>query len=318
MHIELYSIGEILVDMVFTEPVGEGAKIEAHFGGAPANLAIGVSRLGHRVGFVGAVGNDLLGEFLLRTLRVNNVDTRLVRVKKARTTLAFVIVDERGERRFFFYRKPWSETADTMLKIDDVDLGKIGEAEAVHFSGFSTSYPPTSETVYAIAEYALKRGIKVSYDPTFREDIWPSKTAAREAFERSLKLSTIVSLSIDEMLEFYGTVDYRFVANKILEKHSNVEAVAIRLGAKGAYAKLRSGKEAFKEAFKVKAVDTTGAGDAWTAAFLVSHVLEGKDLEYSVMFANAVAAIVCTKYGATTAFPRRDEVEDFLRKSSKN
>jgi len=317
MHVELYSVGEILVDMVFTETVKEGAKIEAHFGGAPANLAIGVSRLGHRVGFIGAIGNDLLGEFLLRTLRINDVDTRLVRIKKARTTLAFVVVDEKGERRFFFYRKPWGETADTMLTVEDVDFERIKEAKIVHFSGFSTSYPPTSETVYAIAEYALKRDIKVSYDPTFREDIWPSKNAAKEAFERSLKLSTIVSLSVDEMEAFYGTTDYRFVADKILEKHSNVETVAIRLGAKGAYAKSRNGREAFKEAFKVKVVDTTGAGDAWTAAFLVSHILEGANLEYSVTFANAVAAIVCTKFGATTAFPKRYEVEEFLRETIK-
>ena len=249
MHVELYSVGEILVDMVFTETVKEGAKIEAHFGGAPANLAIGVSRLGHRVGFIGAIGNDLLGEFLLRTLRINDVDTRLVRIKKARTTLAFVVVDEKGERRFFFYRKPWGETADTMLTVEDVDFERIKEAKIVHFSGFSTSYPPTSETVYAIAEYALKRDIKVSYDPTFREDIWPSKNAAKEAFERSLKLSTIVSLSVDEMEAFYGTTDYRFVADKILEKHSNVETVAIRLGAKGAYAKSRNGREALCPCF---------------------------------------------------------------------
>ena len=316
MKVELYSVGEILVDMVFREEPGGKPVVEAHFGGAPANLAIGVSRLGHKAGFIGAIGNDLLGEFLLRTLRINDVDTRLVKIKKARTTLAFVMVNEKGGKRFFFYRKPWGKTADTMLKIGDVDFEKVREAKVVHFSGFSTSYPPTSETVYAIAEYALKREIKVSYDPTFRKDIWPSKNAAKEAFERSLKLSTLVSLSIDEVEVFYGTTDYRFVADKILEKHSNVETVAIRLGSKGTYAKSRNGREAFKEAFRVKVVDTTGAGDAWTAAFIVSNVLEENDLEYSVTFANAVAAIVCTKYGAIAAFPRRDEVEEFLRKHS--
>jgi len=314
VKVELYSVGEVFVNMVFKKTFEGNPAVEAHFGGAPANLAIAVSRLGHRAGFIGAIGNDLLGEFLLRTLRINNVDTKLVRIKKARTTLAFVVVDEKGGKRFFFYRKPWGETADTMLKIEDVDFGKIGEARVVHFSGFSTSHPPTSETVYAIAEYALEREIKVSYDPTFRDDIWHSKNAAKEAFERSLKLSSIVSLGVDEMEEFYGTTDYRFVADKILGKHSNVETVAIRLGAKGAYAKSRNGREAFKEAFKVKIVDIMGADDAWTAAFLVTHILEGIDLESSLLFANATAAMVCSKFGAITAFPRRDEVEEFLRK----
>ena len=315
MKVELYSVGEIFVNIVFKKTCEGKVSAEAHFGGTSANLAIAVSRLGHRAGFIGAIGNDLLGEFLLRTLRINNVDTRLVRIKKARTTLAFVVIDEKGGEKFFFYRKPWGETADTMLKIKDVDFGKIGEARIVHFSGFSTSHPPTSETVYAIAEYALERKIKVSYDPTFRENIWLSKNAAKEAFERSLKLSSIVSLSVDEMEEFYGTTDYRLVADKILGKHSNVETVAIRLGAKGAYAKSRNHSEAFKEAFKVKVVDTTGVDDAWTAAFLVSHILEDMDLEYSLLFANATAAIVCSKFGAITAFPKRDEVEDFLRKT---
>jgi Sugar kinases, ribokinase family len=318
VSVEVYSVGEILVDMIFVERVGEGARIEVHFGGAPANLAVGVSRLAHRAGFIGAVGNDPFGEFLVKTLQVNGVDTDLVRVKKARTTLAIVIVDERGERKFFFYRKPWAETADTMLTPSDIALEKLKGSKVVHFSGFSTSYAPTSETVFSIAEYASSEGITVSYDPTYREDIWLSVEDALRAYERSLSYANVVSLSMDEAEAIYGTSDYRRVAEKILAKHPNVSTVAVRLGGRGAYVRTREGREAFKEAFRVKVVDTTGAGDAWTAAFLVSHVLEGMDLEDSVTFANAVAAIVCTRYGAIAALPSRDEVEQFLEAAKRD
>lgn len=311
---ELYSIGEILVDLVFTEPIREGARIEVHFGGAPANLAVGVSRLGHKAGFIGAVGSDDFGRLLINTLKAYGIDTEMVKVKKARTTLAFVIVDEKGERTFFFYTKPWSNTASTMLEITDVDLDKVCRSKILHFTGFSTSHPPLSDTVYAVVQHALKKGVKISYDPTFRKDIWPSREHAVEAFRKSLELSTIVSLSIDEVIEFYNTTDYVGVANHMIRNYPGIEAVAIRLGSKGAYVKTRSGREAYAEAFKVKVVDTTGAGDAWTAAFLVSYILEKMDLDYSVKFANAAAALVCTKYGAITSYPSRDEVEDFMKK----
>lgn len=315
VNVEVYSVGEILVDMIFVERIEDGSRMEVHFGGAPANLAVGISRLRHRAGFIGAVGDDVFGEFLIKTLKANGVDTDLVKVKKARTTVAMVFVDERGEKRFFFYRKPWVETADTMLTLSDVNLKKLKGSKVVHFSGFSTSYAPTSETVYFIVEYASTEGIMVSYDPTYREDIWFSREDALRAHERSLSYANVVSMSVDEVEVIYGSSDYKHVTEKILAKHPNVDIVAVRLGERGAYVRTRQGEEAYREAFKVKVVDTTGAGDAWTAAFLVSHILEGTDLENAITFANAVAAIVCTRYGAVTAFPRREEVERFLEEA---
>lgn len=312
MSIELYSAGEILVDMIFTEKPGEGSKVEMHFGGAPANLSVGVSKLGRRSGFIGSVGDDVFGKFLIDSLKLNGVDTRFVAVKRARTTLSFVTVDEKGERWFFFYRRPWAETADTKLELSDVDPSEIVKAKVFHFSGFSTSYPPTSETIYSLAEVARRNGLHVSYDPTFREDIWSSPESAITSFNRSLKLASVVSMSVEEAQFFFGEMDYKHVAERILEKYLNIEVVAVRLGAKGAYVKTRH-EDSSREAFKVKVVDTTGAGDAWTAGFLVSYVLEEKDLEDSILFANAVAAIVCTRYGAITSMPTIREVLGFIK-----
>lgn len=223
-----------------------------------------------------------------------------------------VACEEKGERWFFFYRKPWTETADTMLELSDVDPYEVAKAKVFNFSGFSTSFPPTSETIYALAEYSRRSGAIVSYDPTFREDIWLSRENALNAFRRSLEIVTLLSMSIDEISYFFGETNYRHLAERILEKYPNIKIVAIRMGAKGAYVRTRR-EEVFKESFKVKVVDTTGAGDAWTAGFLVAYVLKERDLEYSVLLANAVAAIVCTKYGAVTAMPTLEEALDFIK-----
>jgi len=314
--IEVYSIGEILVDMIFKSEVMEGGIVEVHFGGAPANVAVGVARLGHKAGFIGAVGSDSFGDFLVRTLRENGVDASLVKVKKARTTLAIVTVDPSGERRFFFYRKPWTETADTMLTPDDVPLEMLKQSKIIHFTGFSMSQPPFSSTVEKFLDYAVSNKLLVSYDPTFREDIWFSKEDFLRKHDIALRHANIVSLSIDEIQAIYGSIDYRKIVEKLFSSYPNINVIAVRLGSKGAYVKNRFEGEVYRDAFKVRAVDTTGAGDAWTAAFLVSYVLERIDLENAIIFANAVAAIKCTGYGAITALPNREKVKQFLEENN--
>jgi len=123
-------------------PYSDGKLLEVHFGGAPANVVVAIARLGHRVGFIGAVGSDPFGEMLKAFLVNEGVDVRGVVVKKARTSLAFVLLREGGERDFFFYRLPWVETADTMLRPEDVDLNLVVEAHVLHVSGVATAFPP--------------------------------------------------------------------------------------------------------------------------------------------------------------------------------
>ncbi|RLE82062.1 MAG: hypothetical protein DRJ52_02920 [Thermoprotei archaeon] len=314
MKVEVYGLGEVLVDIIPEEPgkYREGTRLTVHFGGAPANTIIGVSRLGHKAGLIAAVGEDLFGEFILSTLEREGVYTKWVKVKKARTSLAFVVLEEGGERSFFFYRKPWVETADTMLKLSDVDLDDVLKAKVVHVSGVSTAYAPLSDTVFEIMRAAYENGLEASFDPNYRPDIWGSGERALKTFDKYLKYTTLLTMGLDELTSLFNTSDYRKVSEEVLEKYPSLKWVAVRLGARGAYVKTRE-TEVYQPAFRVKAVDTTGAGDAWTAGFIVFHVLEGRDLETSVKIANAVGALTCTKYGATTALPTRTELEEFLK-----
>lgn len=316
MKIEVYSVGELLVDVTILKPgpLNEGSLLEVHFGGAPANVAVGISRLGHKSGMVACVGNDIFGEFLVKTLEENGVDTGFVKRKNARTTLAFVVLYEKGERDFFFYRLPWASTADTMLELSDISLDEISKARVVHFSGFATSHGQTADTVMHMMKELNRAGVAISYDPTFRKDIWMSLDKALEMHNECVKYTSFLSMGIDELKGLYGNVEPRSLAERLLSKHPNLEIVAIRLGSRGAYVKTR-GEEAEVPAYKINPVDTTGAGDAWTAGFIVFYLLENNELAEAVRYANAVAAIKCLARGAITALPHRKRVEEFIKEA---
>lgn len=312
--IEFTAIGEILVDLIPEKPGPyiEDLALTIHFGGAPANTAIGVSRLKHRSAMVGAVGDDFFGSFLVNTLNKEGVYTKWIKVKKARTSLAFIILSKNSERRFFFYRKPWVETADSLLTFDDIDLDEILETKIIHISGAALSHPPLKDTIFYIVKNAFKQGLEISFDLNYREDLWESSEEALNAFSRYFKYSTILTLGLDELINLFKTRNHRSIAKMLLEKYNGLKYVAVRLGSKGAYVKSRR-EEVSKEAFKVKVVDLTGAGDSWNAGFLTFYVLEGEDLETAITYANAVAGLTCSKRGAILAFPTREELFTFLR-----
>ncbi len=308
--------GEILVDLIPREvgPYREGSLIEIHFGGAPANVAVGVSRLGVESAFLGAVGNDPLGDMLIEYLKMERVFEKWVARKNARTSLAFVMAKPGGERDFFFYRLPWALTADALLSVEDVDWSAIKKSQVIHISGVALSQPPLRNTMLEVMKVAAEEGIHVSLDPNYRPDIWlNAEWAAREAVNKALSYADVVMFGYDEMLPLFGTEDHVQVARSLLSRNSRLKYVAVRLGSKGAFVAGRD-REVFSKAFKVQAVDTTGAGDAWAAGFIVFKLVEERSLEEAVMLANAVAGIKCTKRGATFGMPRRDELKAFLQK----
>lgn len=313
---EVACIGELLVDMIPRSigPYREGTCFEAHFGGAPANVAVGVAKLGVRSAFIGAVGKDPFGDMLLEFLKREGVYDGWVARKNARTSLAFVIAEPGGERSFFFYRPPWAMTADAMLEEGDVDWQALGRVRVVHVSGVALSQPPLRDTVLRVMKHARERGAHVSFDPNYRPDIWLGDLArARMMFREALAFTNTVMLGQDEMRPLLGKEDCEALAEELLSESSSLEYVAMRLGAQGAYVKSRKGEEELVEAFRVDVVDTTGAGDAWAAGFIVFKLVEGRELGEAVLLANAVAGLKCTRRGAVAGIPRRDELRRFLR-----
>ncbi|MEM2914232.1 MAG: sugar kinase [Candidatus Bathyarchaeia archaeon] len=311
---KVVGIGEILIDFVATEPLSyvEVPAFLKCFGGAPMNTLVGVTRLGVSSGAVTAVGDDAFGQFLISELGKNGVDVSRVKVKKGtRTTITFVAIEpETGERSFIFYRKPWvSGTSDSALSVEDIDLDYIANAKILHVSGFALSQNPSRKAVLTAVKHARKVGVKVSFDPTLRTDVWNSERAIRRLYGQMLKLSDIATFSREEANFIFRTTDPQKAAEKALKY--GVEIVGMKLGDKGAFLATKDEK-LYQPAFKVKTVDTTGAGDGWNAGLLVG-LLKGLDFKTCITVANAVGAFVVTKLGATTALPYRNELNSFLK-----
>lgn len=315
MSPEVVGIGEVLIDFIATEPVSyiEASTFRRFFGGAPMNTLVGIVRLGSTAGAITIVGDDPFGQFLLKELKENGVDVSHVIIKRnIRTTLAFVVNEpETGERTFIFYRKPWVKgTSVDALSPEDIDYNYISSAKILHVSGFALSQNPTRKAIMEAVTYAKKKGVKVSFDPTLRLDVWRSEKAIRAMYNRVLKLSDIAMFSREEAEFTFKISDPEKVADKILKY--GVEVAGIKLGDKGALVKSRDGKQIYAPAFKVKAIDTTGAGDGWNAGLLFG-LLKNWDLEKCVKIANAVGALVVTKRGAITALPYKKELNDFFK-----
>lgn len=311
---EVVGIGEVLIDFVATEPVSyvEVSAFKKCFGGAPMNTLVGVARLGSSSGAVTAVGEDPFGEFLIQELKKNGVDTSYVKVKTGRrTTISFVANEPAtGERSFVFYRRPWvTGTADSSLTIDDADLDYISKASILHVSGFSLSQNPSRRAVLSAVEHARRAGVKVSFDPTLRVDVWSSERTVRKLYSKMLRLSDIATFSQEEAAFIFGTGSPD-KASEIALKYG-VRVVGIKLGAHGALVRTREGRKVHVPAFDVRVVDTTGAGDGWNAGLLVG-LLKGWDLKTCVTVANAVGALVVTRRGAITALPYMSELSGFL------
>jgi sugar/nucleoside kinase (ribokinase family) len=311
-HPEIIALGEILVDMI---PSKQGhyrtvSHFEKCFGGAPFNFAVGVSRLGGKPGAICAVGDDQFGDFLVETLRANGVDTSQVKIKKARTTLAFVIRSSGGERAFFFYRKPWTETADTMLSPEDIDPAYISRGKILHCSGVILSHNPARKAALKAIEVAKRANLMVSFDPNLRLDLWKSKKKLLDVYDEVMQQADILLMSKDEATLLFKRTDLEEISRIIFGKYSP-KYVAIKLGSEGCCVFSARGEKIQDPAFKVRVKDTTGAGDAWASGF-EEGIVEGKDLKSCVKIANATAALSVSGIGAISSIPSRDRVSEFL------
>ncbi|MGQ9721416.1 MAG: carbohydrate kinase family protein [Candidatus Jordarchaeum sp.] len=316
---KVIAIGEILIDFVASEPVSyiDTPSFLKCFGGAPMNTIVGVSRLGVSSGVITAVGDDPFGRFLTVELRKNRVDVSHVTIKKGkRTTITFVANDpETGERSFLFYRKPWSgDTADSLLEIKDIDQNYVAGASILHISGFALSQNPCRNAIFRAMDYAGKAGVRISFDPTLRLDMWDSLKVLRKTYEKALKSSDIATFSREEAEYIFRTNNPEEAAHKALRY--GIKIVGIKLGNKGSIIMNDGGEKIESPAFKVKPIDTTGAGDGWNAGLLVGLVKKW-DLEKCITVANAIGALVVTKRGAITALPDKKELLKFLKEKTK-
>jgi fructokinase len=302
--------GELLIDFVALDKglsVGEAYGFQKAPGGAPANVAVAVSRLGHPSAFIGQVGDDPFGHYLAGVLQAENVDIRGLRFsQEARTALAFVSLTHEGERSFVFYRHP---SADMLMKPEDVALEVFEDKRIFHFGSISLISEPSRSATLMAAQYAISKGLLVSYDPNLRLSLWPDAPSAKNGMLTGLNYANLVKVS-DEELDFLteGSVEALW--------QEGLQIIVVTHGANGATVYTR--KEQFHyDGYKVNTLDTTGAGDAFVGALLVG-ILERPNTYLSQMkdilcFANAAGALATTQRGAIPALPTRAQVDAFAQ-----
>lgn len=311
---QVIGVGEALIDFIGVEQTSldKAETFKKCFGGAPMNTIVGVARLGVKAGAIAAVGDDFFGRFILGEFEKNSVDTSRVKIKKGvRTTLAFIVNDPVKGWLCIFYRSPWlKHTSDSLLSPKDIDYGYISKARILHVSGFALSRNPARQAVMEAVKHAKNSGVNVSFDPTLRPDVWRSETILRKTYAQMLRSADIATFSREEARFIFGTGNPSRVAEKALKY--GVKIVGVKLGARGSFLKARNGPGTYAPAFKIRAVDATGAGDGWNAGLLVG-LCKGLDVEQCARVANAVGALVVTKPGAITALPSRDDLNRFLK-----
>jgi fructokinase len=312
---DVLTLGELLIDFVPDRSgvtLGEAESFLKAAGGAPANVAVGLRRLGVEAGFIGKVGDDPFGHWLADVLRRNDVDLRQLRFDDAaRTALAFVSLTAEGDRDFMFYRHP---SADQLHRPDELDLDEIGRARILHHGSISLIQEPSRSATLAAIDAARAAGATVSYDPNLRLPLWPSATAARQGIRSAWHLAHVIKISDDELEFLTGSRDLDAAPSLL---HDELRLLLVTLGGGGVawFAGERSGRVS---GFEVQTRDTTGAGDAFVAGVLAAVARDSRlasdeeALETALRRANAYAALTTTRSGAIPALPSADELERFL------
>jgi len=311
---KVFCIGEVLIDFVAENQgndLSKAIKFTKKAGGAPANVACAISKLGGRGVFIGCVGEDPFGNFLLDVLKAENVDTSLVQRSETFTTLAFVSLAENGERDFVF-----SRGADRELGYDPL-LRKTFKDNILHLGAATALLGGPLEKTYSKYLFdALTKEMFISFDPNFRGDLWKED---EETFVKKcmpfVEKSHLCKFSLEEAQLISGKADPMQACEFLHEVGSKI--ITITLGAEGTLLSANGVKKIIPS-IPVDPVDTTGAGDAFMGCLLhqisdlgnFDPVFEQFDLlEKMVKKANRAGALTTTQYGAIAALPTKEQLE---------
>ncbi|WVY96146.1 hypothetical protein V8G54_028297 [Vigna mungo] len=310
--------GEMLIDFVPTVggvSLAEAPAFQKAAGGAPANVAVGIARLGGSSAFIGKVGADEFGYMLADILKRNNVDTSGIKFDpNARTALAFVTLRADGEREFLFFRNP---SADMLLQESELATDLIKKAKIFHYGSISLIHEPCKSAHLAAMKIAKDSGCILSYDPNLRLALWPSAEAARNGIKSVWDQADVIKISEDEITFLTGGDD-PYDDDVVLKKlfHRNLKLLIVTEGSGGCryYTQEFKGRVA---GVKVNAVDTTGAGDAFVSGIIYNlasdqSIFQNEErLRKALYFANVCGAITVTQRGAIPALPTKEAVLQF-------
>ncbi|EOU8736086.1 aminoimidazole riboside kinase [Escherichia coli] len=304
MSAKLWVLGDAVVDLL---PESDGRLLPCP-GGAPANVAVGVARLGGTSGFIGRVGDDPFGALMQRTLLTEGVDiTYLKQDEWHRTSTVLVDLNDQGERSFTFMVRP---SADLFLETTDLPCWRHGEW--LHLCSIALSAEPSRTSAFTAMTAIRHAGGFVSFDPNIREDLWQDEHLLRLCLRQALQLADVVKLSEEEWRLISGkTQNDRDIC--ALAKEYEIAMLLVTKGAEGVVVCYRGQVHHFA-GMSVNCVDSTGAGDAFVAGLLTGLSSTGlstdeREMRRIIDLAQRCGAFAVTAKGAMTALPCRQELE---------
>lgn len=293
----IVSIGEILADMI--GETKDGTPVFSAFaGGAPFNVAASAKRCGAKTGFIGKVGKDVVGDFLQSFTKKLGLDyLKLLRDDERNTTLAFVALDEQGERAFTFFRH---ETADYNLDFQELNLEKLEGLSIVHLGSLMLSESKGQRFVKDAVKWIKANSKLFSFDVNFRLDLYKDVDEAIEAYKWCVERADILKFSDDEILAYTREKELDDAIEKLVK---NGRLLVITLGKRGSM--FCFGREKYLvPTVEVTPVDTTGAGDAFYGALLakIDEIgygnLKSSNLIPAFEYANSIGAECTLHKGA--------------------
>ena len=310
---DVAALGELLIDFTCLSTDADGyPTMAAHPGGAPANYLAALTKFGAKTAMIGKVGS-----LLIKTLKGAGIDTRGMLVSDdVFTTLAFVTLDDSGDREFSFARKPG---ADTQLRFDEIDLSVIDASKVLHFGTLSMTNEPARDATYKAVEYAAGHGKLISFDPNLRKPLWNDLDEAKRQMLWGLRHADVVKIS-DEETEFLFSLAPEEAAKHIIDSFG-VRLVYVTCGAEGCFYRTKTASGFVKALSGIAVKDTTGAGDIFGGSAMygllraggVPEKLTAEELENIVSFACASAGLSTTKAGGISSVPELGEVEAAMR-----
>ena len=314
---DVVALGELLIDFTCQSVDADGyPTMAAHPGGAPANFLAALSQFGAKTALLGKVGTDAFGKLLTATLEKAGIETRgLIATDDVFTTLAFVTLDDTGNREFSFSRKPG---ADTCIAFEELDLSLIDEAKVFHFGTLSLTDEPARSATCQAVDYAKKAGKLITYDPNLRKPLWKDLEEAKSALLWGLEQADVVKIS-DEEVEFLFAMGVQEGAAHILNQFG-VKLVFVTCGADGCFFQNPLAKGHVPSLSGIQVVDTTGAGDIFGGSAVCKLLQTGKapetltyeELTDIVRFACTAAGLSTTRPGGISSIPTLSQVEALL------
>ncbi|MCD6463539.1 MAG: carbohydrate kinase [Thermotogae bacterium] len=314
--------GEVLWDFQSRscyEGLGKSSIFVKNPGGSPANVAVGLSKLGAEVTFLGKVGKDTFGVALVETLQRFGVDTsRMILANNMKTTLAFVAINEEGKPEYEFYRE---NAADTYLTIEEVKNLQVQDYSLFHTGSLALTRDPTASTLMKLYTRFHDEHILTSLDPNIRQGSWDDENRYITRLKTLCRMVDILKLNEADLYYITGEKEFEVALEKLADMRKE-KITFITLGEKGSLV-MKNHQIKQIEGFKVRVVDTTGCGDAYMAAVLARlhgrSILELRELridelEEIALFASAAASIAATRLGAMGTMPTLREIEEFLER----